>query len=135
MIQPISPAQTWPIRHLVMWPNQPLEYVMLEEDQHGEHFGLFQNDQLVSIVSVFTEGKEAQFRKFATLQRYQGQGLGTQLLSYVFDEMQNRSISRIWCNARSEKAGFYARFGMRQTDATFQKGGLDYVIMDRYFTV
>jgi len=112
-----------------MWPDQPIDYVKLPNDPQGHHFGLFVEDELVSVVSLFVENGEAQFRKFATLAAYQGQGLGTQLLRHVFNESSRQNVKRIWCNARVDKASFYHRFGMEETGQTFTKGGLDYVIM------
>ena len=41
---------------------------MLQDDEDGLHFGLFNKEKLVSVVSLFIDGEEAQFRKFATLQ-------------------------------------------------------------------
>ena len=44
---------------------------------------------------------------------------------------QNQNIQSIWCNARSDKTTFYKKFGMLETDKTFNKGGIDYVIMEK----
>lgn len=130
-IEQIAPHQTWSIRHEVMWPEQELDYVKLPEDDEGVHFGLYVDGKLVSVVSAFENEKEAQFRKFATLEAYQGNGYGTELLTYVFDWLRNQGITRIWCNARKNKTVFYEKFGMVQTDKIFQKGGKDYVVMER----
>jgi GNAT superfamily N-acetyltransferase len=84
-IKEIQALQTWQIRHEVMWPDQPFEFVQLEEDNSGFHFGVFDEDKLVSIVSCFIEGKEMQFRKLATLEEYQGKGIASCLLKYIFE--------------------------------------------------
>lgn len=115
-----------------MWPHKPIEYVQLDEDRFGKHYGLFVDDELVSIVSLFVENKEAQFRKFATLQSSQGKGYGSQLLKFVFAEVEVQNIKRIWCNARKEKTAFYQRFCMIETQETFSKGGIEYVIMEKF---
>ena len=130
----ISASQTLPIRHKVMWPNKPLAYVELANDKNGKHFGLFVNEEITSIVSLFTENNEAQFRKFATLIEHQGFGYGTILLNKVINLIEEEKIARLWCNARVEKAKFYERFGLKLTDKKFNKGGIDYVIMERIFT-
>ncbi len=39
-IKAIQASQTWQIRHEVMWPDQPFEFVQLEEDNSGFHFGV-----------------------------------------------------------------------------------------------
>ncbi len=37
IIKEIKPADTWQLRHTVMWPNRPLSYVQLSEDEKGEN--------------------------------------------------------------------------------------------------
>ncbi len=130
-VKRIPYESTWNIRHEVMWPGQVIDYVKLPNDKNGSHFGLFVNDKLVSIVSAFISGEEAQFRKFATVKEEQGKGYGSKLLTYLMKELTTDRIERIWCNARVDKTGFYERFGMKKTDRSFSKGGIDYIIMER----
>lgn len=127
----ISPEATIAIRHQVMWPDKPVDYVRLPDDEEGKHYGLFVDDEMVSVISLFIADKQAQFRKFATLSRYQGKGFGTLLLKKVINVASNLHVEKIWCNARIDKADYYARFGMKLTDRTFVKGGIEYVIMEK----
>lgn len=129
-IRNISYDQTWNLRHQVMWPNESIEYVKLPNDKEGSHFGLFTEEEMVSVVSVFKTGKSAQFRKFATLKSEQGNGYGSKLLNHVFLKLASAGITKIWCNARMDKTHFYQRFGMKQTKKTFYKRGIYYVIME-----
>lgn len=114
-----------------MWPDKPLDYVKLDNDEEGYHYGLFLGDRLVSVVSLFIEGDEGQFRKFATDLDEQGKGYGSELLHFLFNKTEEENVKRIWCNARKDKAGFYEKFGMQTTDNEFTKGGIDYVIMEK----
>ncbi|PIQ47198.1 MAG: GNAT family N-acetyltransferase [Cytophagales bacterium CG12_big_fil_rev_8_21_14_0_65_40_12] len=131
MIKQISAAQTWPIRHQVMWPDQPFEYVKLEEDDNGIHFGLFEDTDLRSIVSLFIKSNEAQFRKLATLEAYQGRGYASQLIEHLITFCKQRKVKRLWCNARTSKSSFYQKFGFEETSIRFTKKGEYYVIMER----
>jgi len=121
------------IRHEVMWPKKPIDYVRLPNDEKGRHFGLFINKELVSVISLFIENSEAQFRKFATLEKHQGRGYGTILLNEIMTIAEKSKLSKIGCNARVEKSTFYEKFGMKATDKTFEKGGIMYVIMEKVF--
>ncbi|WP_317195583.1 GNAT family N-acetyltransferase [Echinicola shivajiensis] len=130
-IKRISPEQTWDLRHRVMWPDRSIDYVKLDEDKKGLHFGLEVEGKLISIISVFVEEGKAQFRKFATDKGHQGMGFGSHLLAHVLELLEQEEIALIWCNARVEKTAFYEKFGLVKTNKTFQKGGIDYVIMEK----
>ncbi len=130
-ITEINAADTLAIRHQVMWPNKPLDYVRLNDDAQGQHFGLYTNGQLISVISLFIANHEAQFRKFATLNEYQGKGYGSLLLQHILDVAQKQNVQKIWCNARVDKAGYYTKFGLKASNKTFEKGGIAYVIMEK----
>lgn len=129
-IKQIEASQTWHIRHEVMWPDQPFEFVQLEEDNSGIHFGVFEDDELVSIVSCFIDGKEMQFRKLATLEKFQRKGIAAKLLEYILDFAKHKNIQKVWCNARSNKKSFYEKFGMKDTFINFTKAGQEFTIME-----
>ncbi|MDN5211016.1 GNAT family N-acetyltransferase [Fulvivirgaceae bacterium BMA12] len=130
-ITQLSASETWILRHNVMWPTKPLDYVKLPKDLEGTHFGLWKDEILVSVVSLFIEDGSAQFRKLATETDKQGNGYGTALLSYVMQYASDQKVSKIWCNARTDKTSFYKKFGMIETDRRFTKGNQDYVIMEK----
>lgn len=129
-IKEIQASETWQIRHEVMWPDQPFEFVQLEEDNSGYHFGVFEDGKLVSIVSCFIEGKEMQFRKLATLEEYQGKGIASLLLKHILQFAKEKDLNRVWCNARINKKTFYEKFGMKDTFKTFVKAEQEFTIME-----
>ena len=131
-IREIEFQDTWPIRHTAMWPDRDIDYVKLPADVEGLHYGLFIEKRLVAVVSLFVNGETAQFRKFATLPEYKGRGLGSELLRHLFQEAKSSGVKRLWCNARVDKAGFYQRFGMEETNQRFTNGGIEYVIMESH---
>lgn len=130
IIKEIQASETWKIRHEVMWPDQPLEFVQLKEDDFGLHFGVFTDDKLVSIVSCFFSDEEMQFRKLATLEQFQGQGIASELLKYILELAKEKGARKVWCNARSNKKAFYEKFGMNDTHQIFSKAGQEFTIME-----
>ncbi|MHC0441315.1 GNAT family N-acetyltransferase [Flavobacterium sp. 3-210] len=126
----IEPSQTWQIRHQVMWPDQPFEFVQLKEDELGFHFGAFEDEKLVSIVSCFFSDDEMQFRKLATLEEFQGKGIASELLNHIFKLAKQKNMAKIWCNARTNKKAFYEKFGMTDTHKIFTKEGQEFTIME-----
>ena len=132
-IKRITSSEVLPIRHKVMWPNKPIEYVKLQNDKSAKHFGLVVNGEVISIISLFTVEKEVQFRKFATLPEFQGFGYGTALLKNVIDLTKKEGFEKLWCNARVEKIKFYESFSLKSTNKKFEKDGVQYVIMEHIF--
>ncbi|WP_432664928.1 GNAT family N-acetyltransferase [Wukongibacter baidiensis] len=128
----INAEDTWEIRHKVMWPNEDIDFVKMENDDRGIHYGIIEDKTIVSVISLFINEGKAQFRKFATLEKRQGMGYGSKLLSYVLEEAAKLGVRYIWCNARKEKAGFYRKFGLAETEKTFKKKGNEYVVMGKY---
>lgn len=115
-----------------MWPAEPLDYVKLPNDDIGIHYGLFVAGKLISVISLFVDGDEAQFRKFATITSEQGKGLGTRLLSHLMEKAELLEIKKLWCNARLDKTSFYHKFGLKETAHSFVKNGQSYVVMEKF---
>lgn len=130
-IRTITTEDVLDIRHKVMWPNMPKDYVKIIDDNLAKHFGVFVNTKLVSIVSLFIKNEEVQFRKFATLEEHQGKGYGSRLLNHIIDYSQKKRCKKIWCNARVNKTNLYHKFGLKETNQTYVKGGIEFVIMEK----
>ncbi len=144
-IQPITAEQTYALRHSVLWPDKPLSFVKVDDDDTGYHFGAFCGEVLVAVISLFMGADTippvagspaagspvARFRKFATHPDWQRQGIGTQLLSRVIAEATGRGASLLWCDARLASADFYRKFGMQPEGDVFHKGPIPYTRMSR----
>lgn len=114
-----------------MWPDQPFDFVKVPDDPTGKHFGLFIDDKIIAVVSLFIRDDVVQFRKLATETAFQGLGYGTALLSHVINWSRQEGYHKIWCNARANKTAFYQKFGMRETLHTYTKGGIGFIVMER----
>lgn len=133
-IKEIMQEQAWEIRHLVMWPSKSLDFIKLEDDATGRHFGLFDDDGLATVVSCFTHDNKMQFRKLATLEAKQQKGYGSFLLNFIIELGKKENVSALWCNARLNKKSFYEKFGMHEINERFEKDGIAFTIMElKYF--
>ncbi|MDB5109476.1 MAG: family N-acetyltransferase [Mucilaginibacter sp.] len=130
-IEQIRPELTWRLRQKVLYPAEKLYQMEMEEDNNGIHFGAFENDTLVGVVSLFQKGKNFQFRKFAVDADMQNKGIGRTLLNYMVNFAVAEGAERIWCNARLSAIGFYLKSGFSQTSILFSKNGFDYEIMEK----
>jgi GNAT superfamily N-acetyltransferase len=126
-IQPIEAAQTYALRHAVLWPDKLLAYVQLPDDDAGQHLGAFVAGELRAVISLFVmAGGEARFRKFATDPFWQGRGLGTALLRHTMALARAQGARTLWCDARQNTLPFYARFGLAPEGDVFYKGDVAY---------
>lgn len=123
-------STVWRMRQKVMYPASSIDEVKLADDEEGLHLGLYGEDELISIISLFRRGEELQFRKFATAVDSQGKGYGSHLLRYVFEQAKSQGVRRIWCNARQTATALYEKFGMRPTGKTWEKYGIGFIKME-----
>ena len=130
-IRKVPLEDVWRIRQVVMYPQETLDFVKLQDDDKGMHLGLYVENKLVSVISIFEEGDEVQFRKFATETNTQGRGYGTKLLQHVMDWAIINSKKSIWCNARIVATGMYRKFGMQPVGASWIKYGIEFIKMEK----
>ena len=130
-IEQIRPELTWRLRQRVLYPAEKLYDMQMDEDNYGYHFGAFENNELVGVVSLFQKDKDFQFRKFAVDESMQNKGIGTKLLKFIIDFSKTGGGERIWCNARLSAVDFYLKLGFSQTGTFFSKSGFDYEIMEK----
>ena len=130
-IEQIRPELTWRLRQQVLYPNQKLYEMELEEDEQGIHFGAFTDTALVGIISLFQQGTSFQFRKLAVLPDFQKTGIGNSLLKQVEEYAISEGGTLIWCNARVSAIGFYLKIGYAHTGKLFSKNGFDYEILEK----
>lgn len=134
-IEQIRPELTWRLRREVLYPESPLYEMEMEEDIDGYHFGAFRDNDLVGVVSLFQNGADFQFRKFAVVEYAQGTGVGKALLNHITEFAVAEGAQRIWCNARVSATGFYLQFGFERTGKLFSKNGFDYEIMEKIISL
>lgn len=133
-IEQIAPATTIRLRREVLYPDSSIESVILEEDNSGIHFGLYDNNKLITVVSLFLKGEEAQFRKFATDHNYQNMGYGSNLLNYITQYAYEQGVKKIWCHARSTAIPFYKKHHFSEMGSPFVKGNIEYLRMEKVLT-
>lgn len=132
-IEQIRPELTWRLRQKVLYPAQKLYEMEMAEDSNGYHFGAFMDNELVGVVSLFQNGDDFQFRKFAVDESIQGKGVGKTMLKHLVNFAINENAKRLWCNARVTAIEFYLKYGFTHTGQLFSKNGFDYEILEMKF--
>ncbi|MFM2480824.1 GNAT family N-acetyltransferase [Celerinatantimonas sp. YJH-8] len=129
-IHKVIKEQVIPIRHQVLWPDKPVEFCCLEEDAQGIHWGVFLEDRLVCVASIYVERDEARLRKFATLPEFQRQGIGSALIRHIIEVLHQLPVSRLWCDARESACAFYQGLGFTRCSDCFYKSDVAYYQME-----
>ena len=132
-IKNIQASETWDLRHRVMAPNRLFDSIKLPKDDDGLHFGLFEEEKLISVISLFIENDTAQFRKFATETSEQNKGYGSILLNHIIEESIKNNVKNLWCNARMTALRFYEKFEFKAVSETWMDNEIEYVKMERRF--
>ncbi len=141
-IREIASGETYVVRHPVLRPGKPVETCRFDgDDLHSTtHFGLYENDQLAGVASLFQakhpafpDFRQFQLRGMAVLDDFQGMGFGQLLVEATEDKARRGAAEIIWFNAREIAVGFYERMGYKITGKPFEIGdiGLHYVMFKR----
>jgi GNAT superfamily N-acetyltransferase len=119
-IKQIHYTETYPVRQIILRPQRPLETCFFQGDELETtfHFGLFMEDKLVGIISLFKNNSplfsqeyQYQIRGMAVLEEYQKYGLGRQLVAHSEEFLKSTSTELIWFNAREIAVNFYKKSG------------------------
>ena len=125
--------ETIPIRHQVLWPNELPEFCIVEGDEKALHFGVLIDNKLVSVASLYLEDHSARLRKFATLNHFQRQGVGSYLLEHLIQKLKEKEVNYLWFDARVSAYSFYKRLGFQASGDIFYKNTVPYYKMHSHF--
>ena len=128
-VVPLTVEEVLPIRHRVLWPDKPISFCRVPEDDNGKHYGVKFDCSVVCVASVFILNGKARLRKFATMEEFQGRGIGSFVLRYIVEECQKLGVKVFWFDAREEAIPFYSKFGFTTEGDKFYKTGIPYFKM------
>jgi len=117
-IKEIPSKETYSVRQPVLRKGKPIESCIFEGDdlETTHHFGLFDNEKLIGIISlfekinpIFAEKNQVQIRGMAVLETQQKKGFGETLVKHCETYCNESKINLIWFNARTAALGFYKK--------------------------
>ena len=129
-IRPIRAEETRGLRHAVLRPTQAPEELVFSGDRAPEtlHVGAFLDGRLVGIASVTPEACPGdatrsawRLQGMAVLPDVQGQGCGRLLLERGIRHVAEHGGTMLWCEGRSNVAGFYRALGFELHGEEFIK--------------
>lgn len=133
MINFIKVDELLPVRNLVLRNGllTPDECRFPSDGLAGNfHLGYFVNDELACVASFHPQaygdfsGAGYQLRGMATIEKYRGQGLGSQLVTFALNYLGQLQAGYLWCNARQKAVRFYEGLGMEVISPVFEVPGI-----------
>lgn len=129
LIKEIEYKATLAVRHRVLWPDKPVEFCLVDGDEFATHYGLYRDDVLIGVASLYESSNSVRLRKFAVDKEYQGIGFGSAILRHAIDSAKEKGASIFWCDARESAKDFYERFGLAVDGERFYKSNIPYFKM------
>ncbi len=144
-VKKITYQETFPVRSAVLRQGKPIEtcFFLGDDAQETTHFGLFKDNKLIGVASVFKVKNENfektnqyQLRGMAVLKEFQGLGFGNEILEKVCQFVKSENVDVLWFNARENAIPFYQNFGFTVLGNSFDipEVGLHF-LMFKYFVV
>lgn len=144
-VKKITYLDTFPVRSVVLRQGKPIEtcFFLGDDAEETTHFGLFDDEKLIGVASVFKVKNENfetnnqfQLRGMAILSEYQGLGFGNLLLKEVCKFVATKNAEVLWFNARENAVKFYKNHGFSVQGDSFEihEIGTHY-LMNKYFDV
>ncbi len=118
---------TYDLRHKVLWPDSPIERVMVTGDDEALHIGAYEGEALIGVGSFFFDPPFVRLRKLAVLPEKQGRGIGSKLIRFAASQPEVQKADQLWCDARQDAVVFYQRLGFTLEGEVFEKTGVSYL--------
>lgn len=128
IIKEIPSNETYAVRQPVLRKGKPIESCIFEGDdlETTHHFGLFSDENLTGIISLFNQSNpifaekfQAQIRGMAILDHHQKKGYGEALVKHCETYCKDNQTNLIWFNARTAAVGFYKKMNYQVLGEAF----------------
>ena len=126
----LTPEETRPLRHKVLWPHiEKTEDCVINIDHREDaiHLGAIHNDRIVGICSLFemttqklNEEKQYRLRAMATDPDVRGTGAGRAIVEKALEIIASKGYDVLLCDARKVALGFYDRMGFDRIDEWYE---------------
>lgn len=109
----------------------PEEIEMDELDVEALHMIVLEEGMPVATARLrFPEEGLAKIERMAVLGDFRGLGIGTEMVSFLIDEISERAdVEQIVLHAQFRAVDFYKSCGFKITSATFLEAGIEHVEM------
>jgi GNAT superfamily N-acetyltransferase len=144
-IKKINYLDTFPVRSSVLRQGKPIETCSFLGDDAVDttHFGLYIENNIIGVASVFTSNNEnfdnktqLQLRGMAILKEFQSTGFGKLLIEEIFSFIESTQVELLWFNARETAVSFYEKLGCIKKGNSFEIPEIGtHFLMYKYFNI
>lgn len=126
LIRPVQACEIYDLRMavLIAGTNRTTPQFPGDEEPGALHLGTFDGDRIVGCASFIPSewmGEPAwQLRGMATDPAYLGRGVGSAVLRYAEEILNERGATLLWCNARTSAVDFYRKQGWKTVSEEFE---------------
>lgn len=142
-LKQIPATTTYIVRQPVLRNGMPIETCRFngDDDTTTTHFGFFESENLLGVVSLFETKNEAfiaekqfQIRGMAVLENHQKKGIGNALILQCETFATQQGAAVVWFNAREIAVPFYIKMGFEILGTSFEieNIGTHYVMFRKY---
>lgn len=102
----------------------------LDDEKEQVHMVAVENGEVLAVVLLQKlDSKTAKMRQFAVKDKYQGQGIGSELMAFFEDYAIEQGFSRIELHARERAVRFYTQFDYERVGDVFKEVTLNHYKM------
>ncbi len=130
IVKSISPEETKPLRHKVLWPHIPLQENCVIDIDHREdaiHLGTYLDEKLIAIGSFFSMSSpkikfqnQYRLRAMASDPEFRGRHAAQLLVIHGIEILRSQDIEVLWCDARLTAVPFYAAIGFQKIEDIYE---------------
>lgn len=120
------------VRKLVFVKEQkiPENIVVDKLENQADHFLALNHLKPVGTARIrYLDDEIAKIERMAILKEYRGKEVGSKLLKYILNVLNEKGIKTATMNAQLSTQQFYSKFGFRQVGKIFEEVGIKHIKM------
>lgn len=105
-------------------------------DAEAYHYVVTDENKVIACAILYPTPEQPQTAKLMQMavdKNYQKQGIGSQLVRFIFANAAKKNINCIYCHSRHDAVAFYEKHQMRVEGEIFQEVGVDHLTMRIHF--
>ncbi len=123
-------AQIKALRYEVLWPHlENVEACQIQPDTADTtfHVAALLKGKVVGVATFivdvnekFKEPHQYRLRAMATAQEVRGYGVGARIVDFAINELKQKNVKLLWCDARLIATGFYEKQHFKIKGKTYE---------------